>query len=66
MTAPETVPAIELRGLEKSFGSNHVLRGVDLAVDRSQAATCLRRDPIAIGSSETSEHFQCFSQRFKP
>ena len=30
--APSAVPAVELRGVSKSFGTRHVLRGVDLAV----------------------------------
>ncbi|MCI4666099.1 MAG: ATP-binding cassette domain-containing protein [Neomegalonema sp.] len=34
--APET-PKIELRGVAKSFGANHVLRGVDLSVARGES-----------------------------
>jgi len=34
-------PFIELRGIEKSFGSNPVLRGVDLSVERGEIATIL-------------------------
>ncbi len=34
-------PAIELRGLEKSFGRNRVLRGVDLQIRRGETFTIL-------------------------
>ncbi len=34
--APSTVAAIEIRGLHKSFGENHVLKGVDFHVDPGQ------------------------------
>ncbi len=40
MTAPDTI-AVELRGLEKAFGSNDVLRGVDLRVERGETFTIL-------------------------
>ena len=41
-TAPATSgPLLELRGLEKSFGSNRVLRGVDLRVERGEVLTIL-------------------------
>ena len=30
-------PAIEMRSVEKSFGANHVLRGVNLAVERGES-----------------------------
>jgi polar amino acid transport system ATP-binding protein len=32
MTVPATPPAIDVRGLEKSFGTNRVLRGIDFRV----------------------------------
>src|SRR5271170_8273471 len=35
-----TAPMIELAGVSKSFGANQVLRGVDLAVERSEVV-CL-------------------------
>lgn len=38
------VPAIEFRGLEKSFGTNRVLRGVDLRIERG-------RTQVILGSS---------------
>jgi polar amino acid transport system ATP-binding protein len=31
-----SAPAIEVRGLHKSFGDNHVLRGIDFHVDRGE------------------------------
>ena len=34
--APSTVAAIEIRNLHKSFGDNHVLKGVDFHVDPGQ------------------------------
>ncbi|MEZ4354172.1 MAG: ABC transporter ATP-binding protein [Myxococcota bacterium] len=37
----DRVPLIELSGLEKAFGSNRVLRGVDLAVFRGEIFTLL-------------------------
>ena len=61
MTAPETVPAIELRGLEKSFGSNHVLRGVDLAVDRRQVV-CV----IGASGSGKSTLLRCVNRLEEP
>ena len=61
MTAPETVPAIELRGLEKSFGSNHVLRGVDLAVDRRQVV-CI----IGASGSGKSTLLRCVNRLEEP
>ena len=61
MTAPKTVPAIELRGLEKSFGSNHVLRGVDLAVDRRQVV-CI----IGASGSGKSTLLRCVNRLEEP
>jgi polar amino acid transport system ATP-binding protein len=61
VTAPETVPAIELRGLEKSFGSNHVLRGVDLAVDRRQVV-CI----IGASGSGKSTLLRCVNRLEEP
>jgi len=34
--ATADVPAIEVRGLHKSFGENHVLRGIDFCVDQGE------------------------------
>ena len=61
MTAPATVPAIELRGLEKSFGSNHVLRGVDLAVARRQVV-CV----IGASGSGKSTLLRCVNRLEEP
>lgn len=41
MTTQTTTRAIEVRGLEKSFGDLHVLRGVDLDVDRGSILALL-------------------------
>jgi phospholipid/cholesterol/gamma-HCH transport system ATP-binding protein len=38
--APDA-PLLELSGIEKSFGDNHVLRGVDLVVERGRVLTIL-------------------------
>ncbi|MBP7630233.1 MAG: amino acid ABC transporter ATP-binding protein [Acidimicrobiales bacterium] len=55
------MPAIELRGLEKSFGSNHVLRGVDLAVDRRQVV-CI----IGASGSGKSTLLRCVNRLEEP
>ena len=42
MSEPRTVSptcAIEARGLTKSFGNHHALRGIDLKVDRGEHLT---------------------------
>ena len=41
-------PKIEMRGVRKSFGPNHVLRGVDLTVNRSESL-------VIIGGSGTGK-----------
>lgn len=41
MTLPPSGPAIEVAGLEKSFGDLHVLRGVDLVVERGTVVALL-------------------------
>ena len=38
-----TAPAIEARGIHKSFGSNHVLRGVDLSVATGEVVAIIGR-----------------------
>jgi phospholipid/cholesterol/gamma-HCH transport system ATP-binding protein len=43
-----TAPLLELRGLHKSFGEKHVLRGVDLSVSRGQSL-------VVIGGSGTGK-----------
>ncbi|MBD8608786.1 amino acid ABC transporter ATP-binding protein [Aeromicrobium sp. CFBP 8757] len=40
MTDP-TAPLVDVRGLAKAFGDNHVLRGVDFAVDRGTTTVLL-------------------------
>ncbi|HMS89462.1 MAG TPA: amino acid ABC transporter ATP-binding protein [Acidimicrobiales bacterium] len=52
---------MELRGLEKSFGSNHVLRGVDLAVDRRQVV-CI----IGASGSGKSTLLRCVNRLEEP
>ncbi|MFN4024020.1 MAG: ABC transporter ATP-binding protein [Hyphomonas sp.] len=37
MTEPVTHPLLKLEGVEKTFGANHVLRGVDIDVARGQS-----------------------------
>ncbi|MGF1659353.1 MAG: ABC transporter ATP-binding protein [Rubrimonas sp.] len=44
----EAIARIELRGVAKSFGSNHVLRGVDLSVARGESM-------VIIGGSGTGK-----------
>jgi phospholipid/cholesterol/gamma-HCH transport system ATP-binding protein len=44
----ETPPKIEMRGVVKSFGSNHVLRGVDLSVKTGESL-------VIIGGSGTGK-----------
>ena len=39
--SPNAVPVIELRGVEKAFGRNRVLRGVDLAIRAGETFTIL-------------------------
>ncbi len=38
---PEAVPFLALRGVEKSFGRNHVLRGIDLRIAKGEIITLL-------------------------
>jgi phospholipid/cholesterol/gamma-HCH transport system ATP-binding protein len=42
------VPKLELRGVYKSFGSNHVLRGIDLSVEKGKSL-------VVIGGSGTGK-----------
>ncbi|WP_246794070.1 amino acid ABC transporter ATP-binding protein [Burkholderia perseverans] len=37
------MPLVETRGLEKNFGSNHVLKGIDFSVERGQVVTIIGR-----------------------
>ncbi|MBK6857428.1 MAG: amino acid ABC transporter ATP-binding protein, partial [Microthrixaceae bacterium] len=62
MTTSESVtPAIELRGLHKSFGANHVLRGVDLAVAPRQVV-CV----IGASGSGKSTLLRCVNRLEEP
>jgi polar amino acid transport system ATP-binding protein len=61
VSAATGVPAIELRGLEKSFGSNHVLRGVDLAVAPRQVV-CV----IGASGSGKSTLLRCVNRLEEP
>jgi polar amino acid transport system ATP-binding protein len=54
-------PAIELRGLHKSFGANHVLRGVDLAVAPRQVV-CV----IGASGSGKSTLLRCVNRLEEP
>jgi len=36
MSLPAPVPALELRGLRKSFGKTEIIRGVDLQVQAGE------------------------------
>lgn len=44
----DKTPAIQLKGITKSFGDNHVLKGVDLSVDKGQSL-------VLIGGSGTGK-----------
>jgi polar amino acid transport system ATP-binding protein len=61
VSAAAGVPAIELRGLEKSFGANHVLRGVDLAVAPRQVV-CV----IGASGSGKSTLLRCVNRLEEP
>ncbi|PLZ01240.1 amino acid ABC transporter ATP-binding protein [Burkholderia sp. WAC0059] len=37
------MPLVETRGLEKQFGSNHVLKGIDFSVERGQVVAIIGR-----------------------
>ena len=54
-------PAIELRGLHKSFGSNHVLKGIDLSVQPRQVM-CL----IGASGSGKSTLLRCVNRLEEP
>ena len=47
-TSKTEVPKIEMRGVRKSFGSNHVLQGIDLAVPAAESL-------VIIGGSGTGK-----------
>ncbi|WP_352818720.1 amino acid ABC transporter ATP-binding protein [Mesorhizobium sp. M0435] len=50
MTATSTEVVLSVRGIEKSFGKNHVLRGIDLDVHRGEVVCLIG----ASGSGKTS------------
>jgi len=56
-----TVPKIKLTGLKKSFGNKHVLRGLDLAVNKSESV-------VIIGGSGTGKSvtLKCILGILKP
>ncbi|MEO6987887.1 MAG: amino acid ABC transporter ATP-binding protein [Aquihabitans sp.] len=56
-----TVPAIELRGLRKSFGTNEVLKGVDLTV-RTRQVVCV----IGASGSGKSTLLRCVNRLEEP
>ena len=56
-----SVAILTVQGLEKSFGSNHVLRGVDLAVDRRQVV-CI----IGASGSGKSTLLRCVNRLEEP
>lgn len=37
------MPLVETRGLEKNFGTHHVLKGIDLSVERGQVVSIIGR-----------------------
>jgi polar amino acid transport system ATP-binding protein len=50
MSTPETEVVLSVRGIQKSFGSQHVLRGVDLDIHRGEVVCLIG----ASGSGKTS------------
>lgn len=50
MTVTSTEVVLSVRGIEKSYGKNHVLRGVDLDVHRGEVVCLIG----ASGSGKTS------------
>lgn len=48
---PTTPPAIKVRGLTKSYGTNKVLRGIDLTVERGTMLALL--GPNGAGKTTT-------------
>lgn len=51
---PDRRPIIEVVGLHKSFGTNHVLRGVDLAVE--EGSTCVIMGTSGSGKTVLMKH----------
>lgn len=61
MTQTETVPALELRGLEKSFGQVKIIRGVDLAIPAGE-----RHAVIGPNGAGKSTLFHLISGHYRP
>jgi polar amino acid transport system ATP-binding protein len=59
--APAPAPAIELRGLRKAFGTNEVLKGIDLAVEPKQVV-CI----IGASGSGKSTLLRCVNRLEEP
>ena len=60
-TPPKTTPALELRGVRKSFGKTEIIRGVDLAVQAGERIAII--GPNGAGKSTL---FNLISGRFAP
>src|SRR4051794_3996403 len=58
MAVTETAPAVEVRGLHKSYGERSVLRGVDLTIERGQVFALL--GPNGAGKTTTVEILEGF------
>lgn len=61
MTEAKTVPALELSGLEKSFGSTKIIRGVDLAIPTGE-----RHAVIGPNGAGKSTLFHLISGHYQP
>jgi len=61
MTETNTVPALELSGLEKSFGSTKIIRGVDLAIPTGE-----RHAVIGPNGAGKSTLFHLISGHYQP
>src|SRR3954467_3584055 len=58
MSVPQTTPAVEVRGLHKSYGDRPVLRGVDLTIERGHVFALL--GPNGAGKTTTVEILEGF------
>src|SRR3954454_762773 len=58
MPVTKTAPAVEVRGLHKSYGDRPVLRGVDLTIERGQVFALL--GPNGAGKTTTVEILEGF------
>lgn len=61
MTPTSDTPALELRGLEKSFGSTRIIRGVDLAIPTGE-----RHAVIGPNGAGKSTLFHLISGHYRP